>query len=246
MTTPLDDYSSPEPIFDLLVNAKARPVSMWAMQMLRKHFPERLTKLTLDELLAWVISPNTVLNEFALEILETRGGLESVTVEQWLALMDNARTELLDRICEMVARNVKPESVSFADAVKLAMQRPVPLARLGFAPLPLPALLAFRSAGHGASGRGCLRRGAATHQPAGDRTDGRALVSTEFIKTNWASGYDERGQPIPNLAKRPQRDGALVRCLGVAVPDTSWWVVSSASWYSVALSAAAQAALSVK
>jgi hypothetical protein len=121
-----------EPVFDLLVNAKARPVSMWAMQMLRKNFPERLTRLTLDELLAWVISPNAVLNELALEVLETRGGLESVTVEQWLKLMDGARSELLDRICEMVARNVKPEAVSFADAVKLAMQRPVPLARLGF------------------------------------------------------------------------------------------------------------------
>lgn len=123
---------SAEPIFDLLVSAKARPVSMWAMQMLRRHFPERLTKLTLDELLAWVISPNTVLNELALEVLETRGGLESVTIEQWLALVDGARTELLDRICDMVARNVKPGAVSFADAVRLAMQRPVPLARLGF------------------------------------------------------------------------------------------------------------------
>jgi hypothetical protein len=32
----------------------------------------------------------------------------------------------------MVARTVKPEQVSFADAIQLALQRPVPLARLGF------------------------------------------------------------------------------------------------------------------
>lgn len=121
-----------EPIFDLLVNAKARPVSMWALQMLRKEFPERLKQVTLDELLKWVISPNAVLSELALEILETRGGLEAVTVAQWLKLVDDARPDLLDRICEMVSRNVKPEAVAFADAVKLAMQRPVPLARLGF------------------------------------------------------------------------------------------------------------------
>ena len=121
-----------EPIFDLLVNAQCRPVAMWAMQMLRRHFPDRLSKLTLPELLDWVISPNTVLNELALEVLETRGGLESVTVEQWLRLTEEARPELLDRICQMVARAVKPEQVTFADAVKLAMQRPVPLARLGF------------------------------------------------------------------------------------------------------------------
>jgi hypothetical protein len=123
---------SPEPIFDLLVSARARPVSMWAMQMLRRNFPERLARLTIDELLAWVISPNTVLNELALEQLETRGGLERVSVDQWLKLMDGARPELLARLCDLVGRAVKPESVTFADAVKLAMQRPVPLARLGF------------------------------------------------------------------------------------------------------------------
>ena len=43
-----------------------------------------------------------------------------------------------------------------------------------------------------------------------DRTNGRAIVSTEFVKTNWSQGYDERGQPIPNPAKMPQLAGALV------------------------------------
>ena len=43
-----------------------------------------------------------------------------------------------------------------------------------------------------------------------DRTTGKALVSSEYVKTNWSSGYDEKGQPIPNPAKHPQVDGALV------------------------------------
>jgi alcohol dehydrogenase (cytochrome c) len=43
-----------------------------------------------------------------------------------------------------------------------------------------------------------------------DRATGKALVSSEFVKTNWASGYDTKGQPIPNKAKMPQLDGALV------------------------------------
>jgi alcohol dehydrogenase (cytochrome c) len=43
-----------------------------------------------------------------------------------------------------------------------------------------------------------------------DRTNGKALVSADYIQTNWAKGYDEKGQPIPNPAKRPQIDGALV------------------------------------
>jgi alcohol dehydrogenase (cytochrome c) len=43
-----------------------------------------------------------------------------------------------------------------------------------------------------------------------DRTNGTALVSTEFVKTNWAKGYDAKGQPIPDPAKYPQLDGSLV------------------------------------
>jgi len=43
-----------------------------------------------------------------------------------------------------------------------------------------------------------------------DRTNGKAIVSKEYVKTNWASGYDAKGQPIPNPAKMPQIDGALV------------------------------------
>jgi alcohol dehydrogenase (cytochrome c) len=43
-----------------------------------------------------------------------------------------------------------------------------------------------------------------------DRTNGKAIVSTEYVKTNWSLGYDEKGQPVPNPEKRPQIAGALV------------------------------------
>lgn len=124
---------SSEPIFDLLVNAKCRPVCLWAAKMLRKHFPDRLAQVSLDELLGWLVAENSVLNDLAIEFLERAGGLEKIPVERWLQLTEQAKPDLLDRICEMVARAVKPEAVSFANAVRLAMQRPVPLARLGFA-----------------------------------------------------------------------------------------------------------------
>jgi alcohol dehydrogenase (cytochrome c) len=43
-----------------------------------------------------------------------------------------------------------------------------------------------------------------------DRTNGKNIVSTEYVKTNWTKGLDAKGQPIPNPAKDPQVDGALV------------------------------------
>ncbi len=75
-----------------------------------------------------------------------------------------------------------------------------------------------------------------------DRATGKALVSSEYVKTNWSSGYDKNGQPIPNLAKRPQVDGSLVTPdQGGATnwpppsfsPKTGLFYVSAALSYSV-------------
>jgi hypothetical protein len=43
-----------------------------------------------------------------------------------------------------------------------------------------------------------------------DRRDGTALVSSDYVVTNWSLGFDKKGEPIPNPAKNPQIDGALV------------------------------------
>jgi alcohol dehydrogenase (cytochrome c) len=43
-----------------------------------------------------------------------------------------------------------------------------------------------------------------------DRTSGKAVVSSEYVKGNWSKGYDAKGQPIPAPEKMPQIAGALV------------------------------------
>jgi alcohol dehydrogenase (cytochrome c) len=34
-----------------------------------------------------------------------------------------------------------------------------------------------------------------------DRTNGKNILSTEFVKTNWTKGVDAKGQPIPDPKK---------------------------------------------
>jgi alcohol dehydrogenase (cytochrome c) len=43
-----------------------------------------------------------------------------------------------------------------------------------------------------------------------DRTNGKSLLTVPFAATNWAKGLDDKGQPIPDPAKEPARDGRLV------------------------------------
>jgi len=43
-----------------------------------------------------------------------------------------------------------------------------------------------------------------------DRITGEHLLSAPFVKTDWASGFDSKGQPVPNKTKEPRLDGSLV------------------------------------
>jgi alcohol dehydrogenase (cytochrome c) len=43
-----------------------------------------------------------------------------------------------------------------------------------------------------------------------DRTSGKSLLTVPFGPVNWASGIDEKGQPIPNPDKEPKPDGRLI------------------------------------
>ena len=43
-----------------------------------------------------------------------------------------------------------------------------------------------------------------------DRVTGENLLTTTFGPTNWATGLDKKGQPIPNIAKEPAPDGRLI------------------------------------
>jgi alcohol dehydrogenase (cytochrome c) len=75
-----------------------------------------------------------------------------------------------------------------------------------------------------------------------DRATGKALVSSDFVTTNWSKGFNEKGQPIPNPEKNPQIAGALVTPnQGGAAnwpppsfnPQTGLFYVSAAQAYSV-------------
>jgi len=121
---------SPEPAFDLL-SAGCATVRQWAIAWLRKNSPDRLTRVTLEELLRWLESPFPELNDLAAELIEKVPRLDGIPVERWLTILDAAKPEVLDRIAGLMLKVLKPARVGFADAVRLAMARPIPVARLG-------------------------------------------------------------------------------------------------------------------
>ena len=75
-----------------------------------------------------------------------------------------------------------------------------------------------------------------------DRATGKNISSNQYVKVNWSKGVDAKGSPIPNPAKEPQLDGALVSPnQGGATnwppptydPDTGLFYVSAGRAFSV-------------
>jgi len=75
-----------------------------------------------------------------------------------------------------------------------------------------------------------------------DRTNGKDFVTAPFIELNWSKGVDSIGRPIPDPAKEPKTDGALViPSAGGGTnwpppsfdPETGLFYVSSTPSYSV-------------
>jgi alcohol dehydrogenase (cytochrome c) len=53
-----------------------------------------------------------------------------------------------------------------------------------------------------------------------DRATGKALLTKQFVPTNWALKVSDKGEPVSNPAKEPQLDGALVE--GASNGGTNW------------------------
>ena len=68
----------------------------------------------------------------AAEVLDQVEGLEALSVDRWLALAESTDPSALDALCELIARHVEADGVTLEQAARLAVLRPLPVARLGF------------------------------------------------------------------------------------------------------------------
>ncbi len=123
--------AAPRALLDLLRNARCRPVRQWAIHLIRRDPAAVLKHLPLDELLNLLTHTDDEVVILAGETLERAPGLDLVPFERWLTLLDTPSVTALDVICGLMAKHVRPEQVTFADVVRLASSRPVPVARLG-------------------------------------------------------------------------------------------------------------------
>ena len=121
----------PRAVVDLMVRGGCRPVRQWAARLVRGDLAAVAAVMSLEELLAWLGHDDAEVVDLAAELLRNAPGLDALSADRWLELAETSNPAALELICELMERHLRPESLSLAEAVRMASSRPLPLARLG-------------------------------------------------------------------------------------------------------------------
>jgi hypothetical protein len=122
---------APDALFELLTQANCRTVRQWASWMLRTYQANWLSQQPVTTLLDLIDNAEPDVAALGFDILERHADLASVPVETWLARLGGDDLERLQRLSSLLERRLDPGRVALAEAVKLALHRSLPIARLG-------------------------------------------------------------------------------------------------------------------
>ncbi len=123
--------SSPRTLFNLVGNAGRRPVTQWAIKMLKRDPTGARHRGESEELIGLLGRADPEIVEFAAACLRESPNLATVSSERWPGLAEAASPETVEMLAEIIGRHLAADRVTLQDAVRLAACRPLPLARLG-------------------------------------------------------------------------------------------------------------------
>jgi hypothetical protein len=121
----------PDRLLELLKEAHARPVRQWVLRLIQRDHGKLFAGLPLVELLGLLSHEDTEVVAIAAEALRQAPGLDRISVERWLELLETKQPLAIEVICELMAMHLRPNQLRFDQAVALASSRVVPVARLG-------------------------------------------------------------------------------------------------------------------
>jgi hypothetical protein len=123
--------AAPDRLIELLKKARGRPVRQWVIRLIQRDHGAVLTRLPLVDLLELLTHEDSDVVALAAEALRQAPGLDALSLDRWLQLLETPQPAALDIICELMAKHLQPERLTLEQAVKLASSRPLPVARLG-------------------------------------------------------------------------------------------------------------------
>ena len=125
------DESSFEVLFHLVTQAKSRLMRLWGQNMLRSHHTEHLQTLSLLQMKNLLGNADEEVVQFGAECFRNWKSLSSLSIQDWLKLLEIENIGALEIICETMNSHVVPDRLSLEETVSLATATQVPVSRLG-------------------------------------------------------------------------------------------------------------------
>lgn len=121
----------PDRLLELLKDARARPIRQWVLRLIQRDHGKLFAGLPLVELLGLLSHDDPEVVAIVAAALRQAPGLDRLSVERWLELLEARQPLAIELICELMSTHLRPDQLGFDQAVKLASSRVLPVARLG-------------------------------------------------------------------------------------------------------------------
>jgi hypothetical protein len=118
-------------LIELVEKAGSRTVRVFTIGLLQRDYAAVLGSVKITRLKGLLRSPHEEVQTFAARLLRTATGIESLTVDEWLALLRIDNATALPLLCELVVKHLLPDRLTLAQCVELACARPAPVAEVG-------------------------------------------------------------------------------------------------------------------
>lgn len=118
-------------LIELVEKAGSRTVRVFTIGLLEREYAAVLGSVKIARLKGLLRSPHDEVQVFAAKLLRTATGIESLTVDEWLALLRIDNATALPLLCELVIKHLLPARLTLAQCVELASARPAPVAEVG-------------------------------------------------------------------------------------------------------------------
>jgi hypothetical protein len=118
-------------LLDILTQARARAVRVWAMQLIQRDHLQNLSDLAIEKILALLDNADPEVQTLGAQLLEGSRLLPTLPLDAWLRLVQTKSLTALEIISRLMRQHISPDRVSFPQAMELALVAPTPVARLG-------------------------------------------------------------------------------------------------------------------
>jgi len=119
-------------LVQLLIDAQSTLVRVWAIELFQRDHEAALRNIKLEFLIQLLGSPDPNLQEFAAAVFEKHPALPTLTVAEWLNLIDVSTANLLRLICDAMRKHVSEVRLDTSQLIELTCARQDPVAQMGF------------------------------------------------------------------------------------------------------------------